>query len=240
MTRPIAPSVEGWQERFRECPIDIETTDGAVAVEQSGKAVVVNGRGLKEFQILPGEQSDVIALTLFKSTGKLGKDDLLWRPGRASGINNTVVYTPDAQLQKSMNFAFSISMPTDASHQTLRALESQYLDTPFSYQKQSLNSFENRLERFQVRFDARSAVKSFSLFEVNQPLVLSSVGHSFYQDNAVIVRLFNATDEVQQLDTTAFARFAEVERVNYREQSVEQEWSVKPNNSIDLRIGFRI
>ncbi|MDN3685176.1 glycosyl hydrolase-related protein [Vibrio sinaloensis] len=62
----------------------------------------------------------------------------------------------------------------------------------------------------------------------------------FYQDNAVIVRLFNATEEVQQLDTTAFAHFAQVERVNYREQSVEQEWSVKPNNSIDLRIGFKI
>ncbi len=240
MTRPIAPSVEGWQERFRECPIDIETTDGAVAIEQAGKAVVINGRGLKEFQVLQGEKSDVIALTLFKATGKLGKDDLLWRPGRASGINNTVVYTPDAQLQKSMSFAFSIAMPTDASHQTLRALESQYLDLPFSYQKQSLNSFENRLERFQVRFDARSAVKSFSLFEVNQPLTLSSIGHSFYQDNAVIVRLFNATEDVQQLDTTAFAHFAEVERVNYREQSVEQEWLVKPNNSIDLRIGFKI
>ncbi|MEZ8099348.1 alpha-mannosidase [Vibrio bivalvicida] len=240
MTRPIAPSVEGWQARFRECPVDIETTDGAIAIEQAGKAVVINGRGLKEFQVLPGEQSDVIALTLFKATGKLGKDDLLWRPGRASGINNTVVYTPDAQLQKSMSFAFSIAMPADASHQTLRALESQYLDLPFSYQKQSLNSFENRLERFQVRFDARSAVKSFSLFEVNQPLTLSSIGHSFYQDNAVIVRLFNATEEAQQLDTTAFAHFAQVERVNYREQSVEQEWSVKPNNSIDLRIGYRI
>ncbi|WP_019276326.1 glycoside hydrolase family 38 C-terminal domain-containing protein [Vibrio coralliilyticus] len=240
MTRPVAPNVDGWRDSFRECPVDIETTDGAVAVAAENRALIVNGRGLKEFQILKGDTSDLIALTLFKATGKLGKDDLLWRPGRASGINNTVVYTPDAQLQKSMQFSFAIALADNAEHQTIRELESEYLDSPFSYQKQSLNSFENRLERFQVRFDSREAEKKFSLFELNQPLVLSSVGHSFYQDNAVIVRLFNATDSEQQLDVTAFAHFADVERVNHREQSVEQNWTVKPNNAIDLRVSFKI
>jgi len=43
-----------------------------------------------------------LALTLFRSVGLLGRDDLLWRPGRASGINNKVVETPDAQLLKPM------------------------------------------------------------------------------------------------------------------------------------------
>ena len=139
-----------------------------------------------------------------------------------------------------MQFSFAIALADNAEHQTIRELESEYLDSPFSYQKQSLNSFENRLERFQVRFDSREAEKKFSLFELNQPLVLSSVGHSFYQDNAVIVRLFNATDSEQQLDVTAFAHFADVERVNHREQSVEQNWIVKPNNAIDLRVSFKI
>ena len=247
MARSIAPSVEGWRERLRECPIDIETTDGAVAIAQAGKAMVINGRGIKEFQILPAnnaavasEASNSIALTLFKATGRLGKDDLLWRPGRASGINNTVVYTPDAQLQKSMTFSFSIALTDEASHQTVRRLEQEFLDAPFGYQKQTLNSFENRLERFQVRFDSRDVAKRFGLFELEQALLLSSIGHSFYQDNAVIVRLYNPTEQAIQLNTTAFAYFAEVVRVNHREHLVDQEWQVKPNNCIDLRVSFKI
>ncbi|ROV58701.1 alpha-mannosidase [Vibrio ponticus] len=250
MTRSVAPSVEGWRERFRECPIDIETTDGAVAIAETGKAMIVNGRGIKEFQILTADNShanrtsNAIALTLFKSTGRLGKDDLLWRPGRASGINNTVVYTPDAQLQKAMTFNFSIALSEEASHHTVRRLEQEFLDTPFSYQKQTLNSFENRLERFQVRFDTREVSQRFSLFELEQALQLSSVGHSFYQDNAVIVRLYNPTEQAISLDSTAFAHFAQVERVNHREQlveqSAEQAWQVKPNNTIDLRVSFKI
>ncbi|MGF1885821.1 alpha-mannosidase [Photobacterium profundum] len=239
MERPVAPSIDGWRDTYRECPIDIETTDGAVAIEQQDRALVVNGRGLKEFQILKGAQNDKVALTLFKSTGALGKDDLLWRPGRASGINNTVVHTPDAQLQKSMQFSFAIALTRNASHGTVREQERQYLDAPFSYQKQSLNNFENRLERFQVRFDQRESVNRVSLFEVAQSLEISSVGHSFYRDNAVILRLFNATDSNIDLALSSFDHFSLVERVNYREQLIEDDMVVRPNNSIDLRLTFQ-
>jgi len=238
MERPVNPDVSGWRERYRECPIDIETTDGAVAIAQAQRALIINGRGLKEFQILKTDQQDKIALTLFKSTGVLGKDDLLWRPGRASGINNKVVHTPDAQLKQSMTFSFAIALSQDANHSTIRALESEYLDAPFSYQKQRLNSFENRLERFQLRFDARERQEKVSLFTLKQALQLSSIGHSFERRNAVIVRLFNPTDSAIELDLTPFAHFAEVEVVNYREQPLGPELTVTPNNSIDLRLSF--
>ncbi|MDG3086165.1 glycoside hydrolase family 38 C-terminal domain-containing protein [Vibrio hannami] len=238
MERPVSVDVTGWRDKFRECPIDIETTDGSVAIKDAEKAMIVQGRGLKEFQILKGESSDQIAITLFKSTGVLGKDDLHWRPGRASGINNTVVYTPDAQLQSEMTFAFSIAFADNAEHKTVRELEQGYLNQPFSYQKQSLNSFENRLERFQVSFEKRQVQQQFSLFELDQPLELSSIGHSFYKENAVIVRLFNTTSEVITLDASAFSHFQEVEVVNYRESAVDSDepFVIRPNNSIDLRL----
>ncbi|MGV2990549.1 glycoside hydrolase family 38 C-terminal domain-containing protein [Vibrio sp. E150_011] len=248
MERPIEPSIEGWEKTFRECPVDIETTEGSVALAEQNKALVINGSGLKEFQIIKGEHSDKVALTLFKSTGVLGKDDLAWRPGRASGINNTVVNTPDAQLQKSMQFSFALTLAKDAQHSTIRRLECEYLDAPFSYQKQTLNSFENRLERFQVRFDSRERLASFSLLTLKQPLVLSSIGHSFYHKDAVIVRLFNPTPSEIELDFNAFTQFKQVELVDYREQPKTYTDSasfghaprptVKPNNSIDLRVTF--
>ncbi|CAK3842479.1 glycoside hydrolase family 38 C-terminal domain-containing protein [Vibrio crassostreae] len=250
MERPVEPSISGWEKSFRECPIAVETTDGAVALASENKALVINGSGLKEFQVIKGEHSDKIALTLFKSTGVLGKDDLAWRPGRASGINNTVVHTPDAQLQKSMQFSFALALTEDAHHSTVRKLERQYLDVPFSYQKQTLNSFENRLERFQVRFDARDRLASFSLLSMTQALELSSIGHSFYKKEAVIIRLFNPTDSEVDLDLNAFGQFKQIELVDYREQpklytgsgidTGGQSCVVKPNNSIDVRVTFNV
>jgi alpha-mannosidase len=45
-----------------------------------------------------------IYLTLFRSVGDLGKRDLVYRPGRASGIDEYVVKTPDAQLLTHLSF----------------------------------------------------------------------------------------------------------------------------------------
>ncbi|MBY5946676.1 glycoside hydrolase family 38 C-terminal domain-containing protein [Photobacterium rosenbergii] len=250
--RPVAPVLfdaeENWRDRYRECPVDIETTEGAVAITNGAanqdntpqnKALIINGRGIKEYQILKNanSQHDKIALTLFKAVGYLGKDDLLWRPGRASGINNTVVYTPDAQLQQSMRFSFAIAMTETASHQTIRELETDYLNQPFCYQSQRLNSFENRLERFQVRFDTKPMAKQFSLLKIEEELELSSVSHSFYDDTALLVRLFNPTEQAITLDMSQFDRFADVAIVNYREQLLaDAEPVVAPNNTIDLRV----
>ncbi|MGR5063172.1 glycoside hydrolase family 38 N-terminal domain-containing protein [Photobacterium sp. DNB22_13_2] len=248
--RPVAPVLfngdESWRERFRECPIDIETTEGAVAIanapdtEQDNKALIINGRGIKEYQILKAahkNQHDRIALTLFKAVGFLGKDDLLWRPGRASGINNTVVHTPDAQLQQSMRFSFAIAMAESASHQVIRQLEMEYLNQAFSYQRQCLNSFENRLERFQVRFEEKPMSKQFSLLAIKEELELSSVSHSFYDNNAVVLRLFNAAEQPIALDMSQFSHFAGVTIVNYREQEIaDAEPVVTPNNTLDLRL----
>ena len=238
MERPVAPDLAQWREKYRECPVDIETTDGSVAIAESERALIITGRGLKEFQVLKGSESDKIALTLFKSTGRLGKDDLLWRPGRASGINNTVVYTPDAQLQKAMSFSFALALCDNAQHKTIRQLERRYLDQPFGYQKQSLNSFENRLERFQVRFEPRQHSPSFSLFSLPQALELSSLGHSFYRDNAIILRVFNPTESPIELDLDSLKHFADVELVNYREQPLEGAYIVRPNNSLDVRLAL--
>ena len=248
--RPITPVLFGaednWRERFRECPVDIETTEGAVAIanmagsEQDNKALIINGKGIKEYQILKAGhqgQHQQIALTLFKAIGFLGKDNLLWRPGRASGINNTVVYTPDAQLQQSMRFSFAIAMTPSASHQIIRELETEYLNQPFSYQRQRLNSFENRLERFQVRFDEKAMAKQFSLLKIKEELELSSLSHSFYDNNTLVLRLFNPTEQAISLDMSQFNGFADVAIVNYREQPIaDAEPVVVPNNTIDLRL----
>ncbi|MGI9279027.1 MAG: glycoside hydrolase family 38 C-terminal domain-containing protein [Endozoicomonas sp.] len=240
INRTVANQPEaGWETRYREAPVDIETTEGAVALGQSDKALVLNGRGLKEFQVLEAQEDgfNKVALTLFKSVGVLGNDDLAWRPGRASGINNTVVHTPDAQLQKSMQFSFALAMTQNASHKTIRELESDYLSRPFAYQKQGLNSFENRLERFQVSFDQKVLSREFSLVSIQEDLEVSSISHSLNDEHTLLLRLFNAGDADVAVDLAQFNEFADVSVVNYCEQPIENPGAVcKPMNSLDLKL----
>ncbi|WP_062269700.1 glycoside hydrolase family 38 C-terminal domain-containing protein [Endozoicomonas arenosclerae] len=240
ISRPVVNQpAEGWEKQYREAPVDIETTEGAVALAQQGRAMVLTGRGLKEFQILEASAQgcNKVALTLFKSVGVLGNDNLAWRPGRASGINNTVVYTPDAQLQKCMTFSFALALTEDASHKTVREQESDYLSRPFAYQKQGLNSFENRLERFQVSFDQKVLAREFSLVSVQEDLEVSSISHSLNDENVLLLRLFNAGDTEVNVDLAQFYEFADVSVVNYCEQPVEVEEAIcRPMNTLDLKL----
>lgn len=219
---------ENWQERYREMPVDIETTEGIIAVAEAGKALVVNSRGMKEFQII-GSEPAAIALTLFKATGVLGRNDLDWRPGRASGINNTVVETPDAQLLKPLHFSFTVALADSADHLTLRRLENQAAGQPFTYQRQSLHTLDHRLERFSLRLPDRQLPAQFSLLTLPEPLILSALPHA-QQSRGTVVRVFNAgTQPVPVPESLAGLR-----QINYLEEPVQPVTAIPPSATCDF------
>jgi len=219
---------ENWQERYREMPVDIETTEGIIAVAEAGKALVVNSRGMKEFQIV-GSEPAAIALTLFKATGVLGRNDLHWRPGRASGINNTVVETPDAQLLKPLCFSFTVALADNAGHLTLRQLENQAVGQPFTYQRQTLHTLDHRLERFSLHLPERRLSPEFSLLSVPEPLILSALPHA-QQLTGTVVRLFNAgTQPVPVPESLAGLR-----QINYLEEPVPPVTAIPPFATCDF------
>ncbi|MBG0635196.1 alpha-mannosidase [Enterobacter ludwigii] len=219
-----------WQERYREKPVDIETSEGIIAIAQAGKALVVNSRGMKEFQVI-GSAPAVIALTLFKSTGVLGRSDLDWRPGRASGINNTVVDTPDAQLLKPLHFSFTVALADNADHLTLRQLENQATGHPFTYQRQTLHTLDNRLERFSLRLPERTLPAEFSLFALPEPLVLSALPHA-QRSPGTIARVFNAGTQPVPVP----AGLAERPQLNYLEEHVPSVTTIPPSATCDFLI----
>ncbi|WNI64722.1 glycoside hydrolase family 38 C-terminal domain-containing protein [Enterobacter asburiae] len=219
---------ENWQERYREMPVDIETSEGIIAVAEAGKALVVNSRGMKEFQII-GSEPAAIALTLFKATGVLGRNDLDWRPGRASGINNTVVETPDAQLLKPLCFSFTVSLADNAGHLTLRQLENQAAGQPFTYQRQTLHTLDHRLERFSLRLPERRLSPEFSLLTLPEPLILSALPHA-QRLTGTVVRLFNAgTQPVPVPESLAGLR-----QINYLEEPVQPVTAIPPFATCDF------
>lgn len=221
---------ENWQERYREMPVDIETSDGIIAITEPGKALVVTSRGMKEFQII-GSEPAAIALTMFKSTGVLGRSDLEWRPGRASGINNTVVETPDAQLLKPLHFSFTVALADNADHLTLRQLENQAAGQPFTYQRQTLHTLDHRLERFALRLPERRLPTEFSLFTLPEPLILSALPHAQHLQGTV-VRLFNAgTQPVPVPESLAVLR-----QINYLEEPMQPVTAILPSATCDFLI----
>lgn len=228
--REAGYDAENWQERYREMPVDIETSEGIIAVAEPGKALVVNSRGMKEFQIIGGEPA-AIALTMFKSTGVLGRSNLEWRPGRASGINNTVVETPDAQLLKPLRFSFTVALADNADHLTLRQLENQAAGQPFIYQRQTLHTLDHRLERFSLRRPERRLPAEFSLLALPEPLILSALPHAQLLSGTV-VRVFNAgTQPVPVPDS-----LAELRQINYLEEPVQPVTAILPSATCDFLI----
>lgn len=221
---------ENWQERYREMPVDIETTEGIIAVTEPGKSLVVTSRGMKEFQII-GSEPAAIALTMFKSTGVLGRNDLDWRPGRASGINNTVVETPDAQLLKPLCFSFTVALTDNADHLTLRQLENQAAGQPFTYQRQTLHTLDHRLERFALRLPECRLPAEFSLLTLPEPLILSALPHA-QQLHGTVVRLFNAgTEPVPVPESLALLR-----QINYLEEPMPPVTAILPSATCDFLI----
>lgn len=221
---------DSWQERYREKPVDIETSEGIIAIEEAGKALVINSRGMKEFQVI-GNEPAVIALTLFKSTGVLGRSDLDWRPGRASGINNTVVATPDAQLLKSLHFSLTVALADNADALTLRQLENQAIGQPFTYQRQTLHTLDHRLERFSLRLPDRTLVSEFSLLALPEPLILSALPHA-QRSQGTIARVFNAGTHPVPVP----ANLAELRQINYLEEPVPPVTMILPSATCDFLI----
>lgn len=227
LERPVInPYLENWkEEEFAEAPVAIYPLENFVEVHDKENTFALVTKGIKEFEVLPNTSE--IALTLYRSVGLLGRDDLAWRPGRASGINNKVVYTPDAQLEKQMTFEYSVNFGKGTFQpEKLFALTDEYRAHFATYQLQKLNTFEERLERFEIPYPIENIEETSSLFSIDNENVFMSTCKRAYEGDGIIVRLFNPT-ETTQLCTVKTNR--EMLQTNLYER--EQE---KINSSIEI------
>lgn len=186
--------IDNWKYlKFAEAPVSIYGMENFAAIKDNEKIFGVITKGIKEYEIINNSQ---MALTLYRSTGLLGRDNLDWRPGRASGINNKVVYTPQAQLQEALEFEYAIYF-NEAKNGELELFEAtdKFIKKYTTYQKQSLNLFEERLERFEIPQTLNLNSSKYSLFEVINENVFVSACKESYDKDGIILRIFNPSDE---------------------------------------------
>lgn len=140
------------------------------------------------------------------TTGELGKPNLLWRPGRASGdttsVGHTMTPTPMAQElgQNSFEFGLSCFDKNNMSEAKVTERLHKWLAPSISYQIQKYNLFVNRLDNkiWDIEFPSNlpSISNEESYLDLNVPCEVSALYPAYTVKNALVLRLSNMTDKV--------------------------------------------
>lgn len=171
-----------WQEK----PITIEPMQSFVTLENGERGLAVITEGVREYQIV-GEKFDTIALTLFRSFGYMGRENLLYRPGRASG--EKIVETPNAQLLGKLEFDFGVHIYNDEFDKAHIANVAKKFLTPIQVYEYA--DFLNGRMIFAFRDEDQIYENSFSLFEFeNENFALSSIKKE-ENGTGLVIRIFN-------------------------------------------------
>lgn len=221
-----------------EIPVNIESLQNSIIVplkKNSYMAVMV--KGLKEYQVIDKE---ILAITLFKGVGKLGKNDLLYRPGRASGRE---VDSPKGQLMNELTFEFSMMRMHNEEKvpylKVTRSLEN-YLNLGFSYQKQVLKKDIQKLDYFDISIKNNKVEPEYGFINgeylTDKGLIFSSI--SYTSNNEKLLRVFNPSDEDIEIEVDKASNSSKVlvsDFLGERKQEVKR-YIVKKFQAINLII----
>ncbi|MCS5420611.1 MULTISPECIES: glycoside hydrolase family 38 C-terminal domain-containing protein [Psychrilyobacter] len=171
-------------EGYTEFPINLEPMQNSVSIYNEDKSFTCFGKGVKEYQLV----EDGVAITLFRSVGYIGKNDLHHRPGRASG---RVMVAKDGQLQKKLTFEFSIGLNKEIDEKRISQLTERYLNDPLLYQKQELEKEIHRIDNFDIWLEKCEMDTEESLMIFESDLTFSGID---LVEDKVILRLYNPTE----------------------------------------------
>lgn len=177
---------EANQELWQEKPITIEPMQSFVTLENGERGLAIITEGVREYQIV-GEKFDTIALTLFRSFGYMGRENLLYRPGRASG--EKIIETPNAQLLGKLKFNFGVNIYNDEFDKAnIANLAKSYL-TPIQVYEYA--DFLNGRMIFAFRDEEKIYENKYSLLRFeNENFGLSSIKKQ-EKGTGLAIRIFN-------------------------------------------------
>ena len=155
-----------WQEK----PISINTVQSFVAMSDDERGLALIPQGVREYECI-GKDNATIRLTVFRTYGMLGKRDLLYRPGRASG--DETVPTPEAELNQHLTFELAMTTMQTCYDQAALASEIKAFETPLHVYQYA--EFLNGRLTFPFNPVKRTADPELSLFKTDDQLVVSTV-----------------------------------------------------------------
>lgn len=135
-----------WNKKLREYPISVYPMLGYLKDIKNNLTISSNTN--RELTLENGN----VYYSLYRSNGLLGRNDILWRPGRASGVNDKPVYTPDSQVKKNLKFNFAIDFDINRKDYDLDFSNSN----PFQMSN-PIDKSVGRIDRFEIPFEILKA-----------------------------------------------------------------------------------
>lgn len=203
---------EDWNKEFVEKPVNIYIFDRVVGLHNRNQGLYFIGKGQKEYE----KVNDSLLITLMATTGQLGKPNLLWRPGRASGdttsVGHVMTPTPMAQELGKNTFEFGLTaFEGDFDEARIGYRVNKWLSPSISYQMQKYNLFINRLDNklWDIEFDRNlpKLSENESYLNINVNCEVSALYLAYTVKNAVVLRLSNLSGKsvsVEQLREKGF------------------------------------
>lgn len=220
-------SWEANKKNWNEKPISIETCQSFVSLSNDENTISVFPKGVREYEII-GDDYSTIRLTLFRTYGMMGKVDLLYRPGRASG--EKVIATPDAELRNDLSFEFGLSISNKKFDDSDVAAKAKDYDTPEQYYEYA--DFLNGRLIFNMDSVDRTLDENGSILKTNGNLILSTLKKADHR-SGYIIRFYNGYGQKSTNDEIVFNKKPNrVELVDLKEDTIEKLPIV--NNTVKL------
>ena len=188
ITRPVRDdAMANWQEEgWKEAPVPVRNLLNYAVLQQERNGLALFTEGLREFEVV-GEAEKAFALTLLRGVGVLGKEDLLLRPGRPSGIKMAV---PDSQLRGRLDCRFSLLSFSGSPENAGVAQQAKAWLTPVQcYNKIPWDAMKLNRAPF-------STPDRYSLLTLSPTGCVMSAIKKAEDRDALILRLFNPSESV--------------------------------------------
>lgn len=216
---------EDWDER----PDTIFPFLGQVSLTNEERTVALFTNSSREYQII-GATFDTIAVTLFRSVGVLGKEELVRRPGRPSGIK---MPTPDSQMLGIISLAFGVHFDQSSFAEIAIGERSKEYVTPIiAYNQIPYNAMK-------LNPSGKISPTSYSLFmQENEKIVLSTLKKA-EKSEALLARFYNPTGRLEELLIKKNDKIQEkytCYQLNEKQTHSNETGKIKPNQVITVKI----
>lgn len=223
----VDSAMEVWEkESWDERPDSIYPMLSYVGLSNEDYGVAVLTNSIREYEII-GEDFDTIAVTLFRSVGYLGKEEMLRRPGRPSGIK---LQTPDSQMIGNISLDFAITTHKESTLKAnLARIAKEYLTPIYTYNKMPYNAMKLNNVDFNIPYN-------YSLFAQGDKNTVMSTVKKSEKSEGLIVRFYNPTDDNKTCELKFNCEIMGIEKTNLNEKIIEPIFS---NSSKEFKVNIK-
>jgi mannosylglycerate hydrolase len=197
---------EDWDER----PDSIYPMLSFVGLSDDQHGVSILTNSSREYEII-GENYDTIAITLFRSVGVLGKEEMLRRPGRPSGIK---LPTPDSQMLGKLMLEFAITTHKGTTTgANIGRIAKEYNTAIQTYNKIPHNAMRLNAE------DVKTPL-SFSFLQETRNNTVLSVLKKAEKEDRFVLRFFNPTETESNASYKINPSIDQIQEGNLNEKAI--------------------